>query len=276
MQIVAMRETRTARDVQGRDQGGPREPERQAQKSARPSTTQSPRAKERSTRGAGPPRGASLASAPRRSSQAPPPPGPTWLRPRPPARPLRPSPGRRRTLLKAKSSCLSFSRCGSAPCRRNRNFIILRPGAGAAPAAAAARRMRRAAPPVLKRGRGARRPGRGHAGRSLPGGGSGARRMRRPTNEIRAPPCFPLLPCPPDNGGVQGPRARPGSRRDARCACAAAWDLPGLVVCEPELQRGSLGNCSEESSACFPGWRTFFLFPPIRRHEHSCNKIALS
>lgn len=31
------------------------------------------------------------------------------------------------TLLKAKSSCFIFSLCGSVPCRRNLNFIILKP-----------------------------------------------------------------------------------------------------------------------------------------------------
>lgn len=32
------------------------------------------------------------------------------------------------TLLKANSSCLIFSLCGSVPCRRNLNFIILERG----------------------------------------------------------------------------------------------------------------------------------------------------
>lgn len=65
--------------------------------------------------------------------------GPARRAPPPPARrgsgqapapaPSQLPPARRRTLWKAKSSCLSFSRCGSAPCLRNRNFIILRPAA---------------------------------------------------------------------------------------------------------------------------------------------------
>lgn len=66
------------------------------------------------------PAGRSLPAALRGCGARAPSPGP-----RPPARPGPPA----RTLLKAKSSCLSFSRCGSAPCRRNRNFIILRPSA---------------------------------------------------------------------------------------------------------------------------------------------------
>lgn len=191
----------------------------------------------------GPAEGRAARSPRRAPAGRPLPLGPTWLRPPgprlgPPARPLPPPPAlsrpmpepppRRRTLLKAKSSCLSFSRCGSAPCRRNRNFIILRPAAGAAPAAAAARRMRRAAPPVLRRGRGARRPGRGRARRGLHGGGRRQRLTCRPTNG-----CARALSAPPLPARQWGKIGPPGSAGLAKL-------LP------PSMRRGAgpAGICS--------------------------------
>lgn len=179
-------------------------------------------------------------------------PGP---QPRPPARPLPPSSGRRRrTLLKAKSSCLSFSRCGSAPCRRNRNFIILRPATATAPAAAAARRMRRAAPPVLRRGRGARRPGRRHTGSGLQGGGRRERLTRRPANgRACAPPAPPL---PPRQCGKTGPQLGP-ARENARRACAAARGLPGLGVRSRGPRRGRRVRAFDRAGECSPTWRPF-------------------
>lgn len=180
MQRVALRqkdpETCTARAVQGQGGEAHGELKRRHQSRRDPDPRESERegedARNRARRGAPGP-------APPRASRPPLPPGPYVAPapgppPGPPTRPLPLRPGRHSTLWKAKSSCLSFSRCGSAPCRRNRNFIILRPAAGAAPAAAT-RRMRRAAPPVLRCGRGARRPGRGRAGRDLHGVGGGSR-----------------------------------------------------------------------------------------------------
>lgn len=52
----------------------------------------------------------------------------------PPPPPRGPAPRPARTLLKAKRSWRSRSRCGSAPCRRNRNFIMVGPaGLGSVP-----------------------------------------------------------------------------------------------------------------------------------------------
>lgn len=130
--------------------------------------------------------------------------GPAGVRPLPrpdvaPARP--PPPARRRTLWKAKSSCLSFSRCGSAPCLRNRNFIILRP---------AARRRPQDAPrgPAGPEARAGGRQARARRGGACSGAGPPDGRAVRPMGGAR-----PARPAP---------AGRPvGAREHAHRACAA-------------------------------------------------------
>lgn len=117
---------------------------------------------------------------------------------------------RRRTLWKAKSSCLSFSRCGSAPCRRNRNFIILRP------------------PPPPPR------DAPGPAGPEARGGACTEARDAtdaRPTHDVSVPavPCRPLLA---RQWARTGPPGSPGSPRGRGGFTHAQWcgGLLGLVV----------------------------------------------
>lgn len=115
---------------------------------------------------------------------------------------------RRRTLWKAKSSCLSFSRCGSAPCRRNRNFIILRP------------------PPPPPR------DAPGPAGPEARGGACTEARDAtdaRPTHYVSVPavPCRPLLA---RQWARTGPPGSPSSPGGPNYACAVVRGLLGLVV----------------------------------------------
>lgn len=152
---------------------------------------------------------------------------------------------RRRTLWKAKSSCLSFSRCGSAPCRRNRNFIILCP------------------PPPPPR------DAPGPAGPAARGGAFTEARDAtdaRPTHDVSVP-AVPRRPLLARQWARTGPPGSPGSPGGPGQACALVWGLLGLVV-----QRWvcTVGSWAVVSEGCFP------LTTELHEHVHNVRDNSLA
>lgn len=228
------------RDLGGR-RGGP-QPGRggpgSQRRPAAPETSELGRRRGRPPRAPGPPR----------SRRALPPRGPTWLRrpgPRPRPAPSRPARAPAPHLVEGEELLLELLalRVRALPPEPKLHHL--------ASLRRRARRRRRSRPqdaphgPAGPEARAGRQEVRqaawlGRAGRSLRGDGPRARVKHGSTNGLaRAPSAPPLTARRREETGL---RRFPGSRSDARRARAWARRLQGLVVREPRIQCGRLGE----------------------------------